>query len=163
MADVFISYASADRQSAEVIVKHLDAAGYSVFLDQRAIVAGLDWSQRIMSEIQSAGATIVLLSSHSRQSLWVREEVQVALDQTKHVIPVLLDDEATQNWIWPLLAQRQGLRLELGSRDCGKQLDALVEGLRAAGVHPAGRPGLWNSLSTTSAALRHAITSLLRR
>src|SRR5216683_5647375 len=91
MGDVFISYTRDDDDAARRIAARLSAAGFSVFFDRDAIVSGDSYSDLIVSKIQSASAVLVLLSSRSRKSKWVADELQTALDSKTVVVPVLLD------------------------------------------------------------------------
>ena len=48
-AEVFISYASQDRERIIDLVKRLDAAGVSVWIDQMSIEGATMWSQEIVA------------------------------------------------------------------------------------------------------------------
>src|SRR5258708_4608829 len=85
MRDVFISYTRDDQDAAGRIADRLSAKGFSVFFDRDAIVSGETYSKLIVTKIQSASAVLVLLSSRSRKSKWVADELQTALD-TKKVV-----------------------------------------------------------------------------
>src|SRR5262245_21651456 len=75
MADIFLSYAKEDRALARTIAKILESCGWSVFWD-RKITAGDDWRQVVQSELDAAGAVIVLWSHTSVASTWVLEEAE---------------------------------------------------------------------------------------
>ena len=62
LADVFLSYAKEDRARARLIAGVLESCGWSVFLD-RKIAAGQDWRQTVQSELDGAGAVVVLWST----------------------------------------------------------------------------------------------------
>lgn len=179
MREVFISYARSDEAVARLIAERLSAAGFAVFLDIVGIVAGESWSERMNTELARASAVLVLLSSNSRRSTSVEDEVQTAIETKKLVIPVLLDDGATQNWLWPLLATRQSVRLDIHSPAINEQLSALVKALRGTSLgtpttlrsdslspRPPGRGSLdiWKSvaLAVVSAAIGAIATWLLR-
>jgi TIR domain len=131
MHDVFISYVRDDQTAAHLIADRLSSKGFSVFLDRDAIVSGDSYSQRIANEIRSARAVVALLSSRSRKNKWVADELQTALDSKAVVVPVLLDKGAKDNWLWPLLATRHSVELDLGSADPKSELDKLVRELSA--------------------------------
>ncbi|MEA3292268.1 MAG: toll/interleukin-1 receptor domain-containing protein, partial [Pseudomonadota bacterium] len=59
MADVFISYASEDRDRARALAGALEACRWSVWWD-REIVAGETFDQVIERELERAGCTVVL-------------------------------------------------------------------------------------------------------
>ena len=108
MSSVFISYSahSEDRAIAQRLTRELKQRGLDVFVDQ-AITAGEDFSRQIREALDNADVVVVLLSSNSQRSRWIKDEVAAALESRKKVIPVLLDAGAKENWVWPLLADRE--------------------------------------------------------
>lgn len=113
MVDVFISFARDDAMTAKRLQEALSRAGLSVFVDQDVLVAGTDFTSAIADSLRSARAVVVLLSASSRRSKWVQEELASVLEQKAGplVIPVLLDRQAKDNWVWPLVANRQAIDL----------------------------------------------------
>src|SRR5271165_4629391 len=132
MNDVYISYTRDDNVAAELIAHRLQSEGFSVSFDRDAIVAGVSFSESTIRAIRSASAVLALLSSKSRKNKWVAEELQAALDTKNLVVPVLLDKDAKENWLWPILATRQSVELDFNSPDSKSQLDKLVRMLAAA-------------------------------
>ena len=90
MADIFISYAHADRESAEHIAQVLEAAGFSVWWDRR-IPAGRTWRSVLEEALQGMNCLIVLWSENSIKSTWVIEEAEEARRLGKKMLPVLID------------------------------------------------------------------------
>ncbi len=80
MADVFISYANQDRESAHRLANALIAIGWSVWWD-RKIIAGQSFDQVIERELETAKSVVVLWSEHSIASEWVKNEAAVALQR----------------------------------------------------------------------------------
>ena len=89
MADIFISYARADRDKVEKLAAALEAEGYSVWWD-RNIVGGDDFSADIERELDAAKAVIVGWSHAGSKSKWVKDEASIAADTGK-MIAVSLD------------------------------------------------------------------------
>ena len=90
MNDVFISYATADRDRIRPLVNALEQRGWSVWWD-RTILAGQRWEDVIEAALNEARCVIVLWSSASIQSEWVRAEADEG--RRRHVlVPALLDD-----------------------------------------------------------------------
>ena len=89
MTDVFISYANADRERARAIADALSVRGWSVWWD-RKIKAGQTFDEVIERELETAKNIVVLWSTSSIASEWVRNEAAVAA-QRGVLIPVLLD------------------------------------------------------------------------
>lgn len=91
MADIFISYARADRPGVEKLASTLDAAGFSVWWD-RLIDGGSEYSADIEAELNAAKVVIVAWSGASRNSRWVKDEASAAADAGK-LIPITLDGD----------------------------------------------------------------------
>ena len=80
MANVFISYASEDRDRAAQLASALGAFGWSVWWD-RKIITGQAFDQAIERELENAKSVIVLWSEHSIGSEWVKNEAAVASER----------------------------------------------------------------------------------
>ena len=73
MSDIFISYASADRDRARMLADALAKRGYSVWWD-RTIPPGRVFDEVIQEAIQDARCMVVLWSADSVRSNWVKTE-----------------------------------------------------------------------------------------
>ena len=80
MADVFISYASEDRDRAAQLATALGAFGWSVWWD-RKIITGQAFDHAIECELDNAKSVIVLWSKYSVESEWVKNEAAVASER----------------------------------------------------------------------------------
>ena len=110
MSDVYLSYARGDSTIAVRIAHELEKNAWRVFLDVDSLALGTDLVTQLKEEISKSKVVVVLLSKHSQQkSKLVQEEVRMALESNRHVIPVWLDSAARDNWIWPLIADRQAI------------------------------------------------------
>jgi hypothetical protein len=107
MYNVFLSYSTADEHAASVICDEIRNHGATVFLDQSTLVSGAEFRREIDRAIKDADAVVLLLSSNSKRSKWVESELTKALEHKKTIIPVLLDEDGKNNWVWPLIADRQ--------------------------------------------------------
>lgn len=90
MADVFISYAREDLESAQALAALLQGHGWSVWWD-RDLVPGNSFDEVIERELTAAAAVVVLWSEAAVGSSWVRSEAHAAADRDV-LVPVLLDD-----------------------------------------------------------------------
>lgn len=89
MADVFVSYASEDRQRVEPLVHIIEASGLTVWWD-RHLLSGAEWDHVIQSELAKASKVVVVWTKNSVDSNWVRTEAMEGLERNI-LYPVLLD------------------------------------------------------------------------
>ncbi len=89
MADVFISYARAERERVAKLAAALEAEGLTVWWDRR-IDAGAEFSKDIERELTAAKAVIVAWSVAGNASPWVRDEASFARNHGK-LLPIRLD------------------------------------------------------------------------
>jgi hypothetical protein len=89
MADIFISYASEDKQRVSPIVDEFKKLGWSVFWD-RTIPPGKRWHDVIAKELDDSSCVLVVWTQHSISSDWVRDEADEA-KQRNVLVPLFLE------------------------------------------------------------------------
>lgn len=91
MADIFLSYAREDLEAARAIVVALEAAGWSVFWDQRIPPAQV-FEDYIEERINESRAVVVLWSPQSVTSRWVRIEAAHGRDRNPSaLVPAMIE------------------------------------------------------------------------
>ena len=80
MADVFISYARADKARVAPLVAAIEAKGWSVWWDPE-ITPGQEFDDQIEAEIDAARAVLVIWTPTSVASRWVRGEAREAAER----------------------------------------------------------------------------------
>ncbi|HEX5961879.1 MAG TPA: TIR domain-containing protein [Rhodanobacteraceae bacterium] len=80
MADVFVSYARADKARVAPLVAAIEARGWSVWWDPD-ISPGQEFDDQIDAELMSAKAVVVVWTPTSVVSRWVRGEARDAADR----------------------------------------------------------------------------------
>ncbi|HEY8230970.1 MAG TPA: TIR domain-containing protein [Rhodanobacteraceae bacterium] len=80
MADVFVSYARADKARVVPLVAAIEAKGWSVWWDPE-ITPGQEFDDQIEAEIESARAVLVIWTPTSVASRWVRGEAREAAER----------------------------------------------------------------------------------
>jgi adenylate cyclase len=86
MADVFVSYARADKSLVAPLVAAIEANGWSVWWDPE-ISPGQEFDSQIDDELQAATAVVVVWTPTSVVSRWVRGEAREAADRNV-LVPV---------------------------------------------------------------------------
>lgn len=88
MPDVFVSYATPDREAAFRIAEQLEAQGVSCWIAPRDVAPGAEYGQAIIDAIEGARALVLVFSEAANDSQFVRREVERAVSKTKPVFPV---------------------------------------------------------------------------
>jgi TIR domain len=88
MVDIFVSYASPDRDAAFRIVSFLEEHGITCWVAPRDVPPGVEYGQAIIEGIGDSRALVLILSDQSNESQFVRKEVERAVSKTKPVLPV---------------------------------------------------------------------------
>src|SRR6266446_2413678 len=86
--DVFVSYSSKDKASADAICQRLESEGILCWIAPRDVDAGTDWTERIIQAIDSCPVFVLVFSENANQSDHVRREVAKACSSRLAVIPV---------------------------------------------------------------------------
>ena len=123
MKEVFISYASKDREKVHAFVELLRSAGVSVWMDESGIDGAAYWSKEIVLAIKNAKAGILMVSASSMASDNVGREVHLLYKNGKKILPLYLEDVEIPDELEYELARIQHLRLFQGTpRDVFKAI-----------------------------------------
>ncbi len=90
---VFISYNHTDEALARKVAKYLQAAGLEVWDDQREILPGDNWADKVAQALRDSDAMVVLLTPNALRSHWIHSEIEYALGEKRfknRLIPVLV-------------------------------------------------------------------------
>lgn len=115
-AEVFLSHATADRASADLIGEVLERHGVRYWYSRRNIRAAQQWHDEIGEALARCDWLIVLISDTSVRSRWVKREVLYSLDDDRyedHVLPIRIDDADHRGLSWTL-GQSQMIDLREG-------------------------------------------------
>ena len=90
MSDIFLSYASEDRERVRPLVERLEEHGWSVWWDRR-IPPGKTWPQVVEEALESCRAMVAVWTAVSVESDWVA--IETSEGKKRHIlVPVALDD-----------------------------------------------------------------------
>ena len=88
----FVCYAREDAEFALHLAKDLKAVGAIVWLDVIDIVPGQRWDRAVEKALRAASQLLVIVSPASVESENVMDEIALALEEGKTIIPVLHRD-----------------------------------------------------------------------
>lgn len=90
---VFISYSRRNKEFVLKLHEGLVANGFETWVDWEDIPLGTDWWREIEEAIQQSDIFLAVLSRDSVASKYCADEIQVAIENNKRLIPVLLEEE----------------------------------------------------------------------
>jgi plasmid stabilization system protein ParE/DNA-binding transcriptional regulator YdaS (Cro superfamily) len=89
---VFVSYSRRDADRVSAIVRHIEDAGYRVWIDTQSTEAAQRYAGQIVRAIRSVDVVALMCSRHAFESDHVVREIYVAGDFKKAFVAVQLDD-----------------------------------------------------------------------
>ncbi|TFG88616.1 MAG: toll/interleukin-1 receptor domain-containing protein [Hyphomicrobiales bacterium] len=92
--DVFISYSSKDKLTADAACAILESAGVRCWIAPRDILPGADWGESIVEALGQARVFVLVFSSSANASPQIRREVERAVNRGLAVIPLRIEDVA---------------------------------------------------------------------
>lgn len=92
MALVFVSYSRQDTELVQELVDDLRRHNIPLWFDRDNIPLGVDWDVAIEHALEDASHMLLVLSKSSVNSKNVRDEIAVALDEDKVIIPIMIND-----------------------------------------------------------------------
>ncbi len=129
---VFICYARADETIVREIARALQAKGVATWVDKEDIPFGANWDRSIDEAIHAAACILVFLSPQAVASDEVQAEWNLAVEEGKPIVPLLLEDCAIPR----RLRARQHIDLRARPVD-GTRVSRLAAGLgKTYGVAP---------------------------
>ena len=96
MADVFISYSTADEDKAKGIYDLFVGEQLSVFMASISLEPGSEWSKEIRRNLDASDCLVFLASHASRNSPFAQQEIGMAHNAGKHIVPIMLDIDPSQ-------------------------------------------------------------------
>lgn len=90
-AAVFISYASEDSVRVQEITARLTSAGARAWVDKEKLAGGSVWAEELVRAIKNASVVMLMCSDAAMRSWAVKQEIQVAGEAGKVLLPVLLE------------------------------------------------------------------------
>ncbi len=90
--DVFISYSSKDKATADAAVAVLEQKGLRCWIAPRNIMPSKEWSESIIDGLESSRLMVLIFSDHSNRSQQVVREVERAVAKGIPIIPFRIEN-----------------------------------------------------------------------
>jgi uncharacterized protein (TIGR03067 family) len=85
--DVFISYSSKDKPTADAACALLESRGIRCWIAPRDVLPGVEYGEAIVNAIAACRLMVLIFSTHANDSPQVRREVERALSKGKPILP----------------------------------------------------------------------------
>ena len=112
---IFLSYSSCDRAVAENLLNYLEGRGIKCWIAFRDITSG-NFSGEITRALRNSDIMVVVCSKESCRSEHVKNEVTLAFNQKKHIVPYLLEDNPFDDDLEYFLSLKQHIKTR-GTQD----------------------------------------------
>ena len=89
--DVFISYANADKTTADAVCATLEASGIRCWIAPRDIMPGADWSGAIVDALGRCRLLVLVFSANANESVQIRNEVVQAVNNGLAIVPFRIE------------------------------------------------------------------------
>jgi hypothetical protein len=90
--DVFISYSTRDKITADAVVARLEGAGLRCWIAPRDILPGVEWAEGIVDGIHRARVMVLVFSSNANASPQIRREVERAVNKGIPIVPFRIEE-----------------------------------------------------------------------
>jgi biotin transporter BioY len=90
--DVFVSYSSGDKPTADAVCATLEGAGIRCWIAPRDILPGTDWGAAIIEAINASRVMVLVYSAKANESAQIKREVERAVNRGITVIPFRIED-----------------------------------------------------------------------
>ena len=92
MSEVFISKSTKDDLIAETVCNVLEQNNIQCWIAPRNILGGMDYAEEISKGIREAKILLVIVSKHSNESKHVLNEINLAVELNKIILPFKIDE-----------------------------------------------------------------------
>lgn len=143
MNKVFISYGSKNRKVAEGLCAHLESHGIPCWMAPRDISSGV-YAGEITRAIKAADVFVVICSKETRESDHVKNEVNLAVNNTGLILPYCLDDTPFDDDLEYYLSSKQRIISGGVLEKDYQRIESIIREYRgedaAAAATPASQP-----------------------
>ena len=115
MGKLFISYSSKNQKIANALCEYLERQGIRCWIAPRDIPSASNYAGEITRAIKSAEQVLLLYSKDACKSVHVKNEINLAINNAKSILPYCLDDSPYDDDLEYYLSTRQRIA------SCGDQ------------------------------------------
>jgi biotin transporter BioY len=90
--DVFVSYSSDDKPTADAVCATLENKGVRCWIAPRDILPGVDWGGAIVDAINASRVMVLVYSAKANDSPQIKREVERAVHRGLSIIPFRIED-----------------------------------------------------------------------
>src|SRR3954469_11539054 len=90
--EVFVSYSSKDKGTADAVCAYLEAAGVRCWVAPRDILPGKDWGEAIIEAIEGSRVMVLVFSANANESPQIKREVERAVNKGVALVPFRIED-----------------------------------------------------------------------
>src|SRR5262249_20158364 len=90
--DVFISYSSRDKPTADAVCAELESQGLRCWIARRDVLPGREWGEAITAAIEEAQVLVMVFSRRANESRHLRREVARAVDRGIAIVPFRIEN-----------------------------------------------------------------------
>jgi len=126
--EVFISYASKDKEVADTICKSLEKDGVHCWIAPRDVPLGVEYANAIIEALNTCRVFLIILSEESNTSPQVRREVERAVSKDLDILTFRIDNAILSKAMEYYLSNRHWL--DASNAVLAKQLHSLSEAVR---------------------------------
>ena len=90
--DVFVSYSSDDKPTADAVCATLENKGIRCWIAPRDILPGVDWGGAIVDAINASRVMVLVYSAKANDSPQIKREVERAVNRGLSIIPFRIED-----------------------------------------------------------------------
>jgi len=125
--DIFISYSSKDRPTANLLVAEIEKAGFACWIAPRNIEGGAEYSEVIEKAILHCPIFLLIFSEHAATSAWVKSELNIGFSENKYLIPYKIDATPLKGTMRLLLNDKHWIAK---NEDENKQIELLISAIQ---------------------------------
>lgn len=103
---IFISYASQDKEVANILRRGLEACGNMCWMAPDDVDQSLPMAEQIVDAINKCQVIIIVISKHANKSELVSREASIGISKAKPVLPVRVEDVILSGSLEYLMSSR---------------------------------------------------------